>query len=238
MRKKRHPLSISQVSLTSQTSASVYPPQSEADSFYFDQAILDNLSLSSSKREMMLKNNSNGLYYEELEKIRRFKGLNTDYFENVILNDIKQTKNVPEGNKDTVTNFYYSLCVFSARNVLFYKRLFKHEQQFGLEHGDPNKNVYNDPDEHLPRLKELLEGHLKVGPGIQNIRSFYNNKEIIKDQYSTLLHSILRVIFSKVRDYIIERYPNLSWLMGTIKPGTARFNYSNAVSLALLHADK
>ena len=137
-----------------------------------------------------------------------------------------------------MTNFYYALCVFSARNVLFYKRLFKHEQQFGLEHGDPQKNVYNEPDEQLPRLKELLEGHLKVGPGIQNIRGFYNNKDIIKDQYSTLLHSILRVIFSKVRDYIIERYPNLSWLMGTIKPGTARFNYSNAVSLALLHADK
>jgi hypothetical protein len=64
MKKKGHPLSISQVSLNSQTSASVYPPQSETDSYYFDQAILDNLSLSSSQREMMLKNSSNGLYYE------------------------------------------------------------------------------------------------------------------------------------------------------------------------------
>lgn len=83
-----------------------------------------------------------------------------------------------------------------------------------------------------------MQGHLLVGAGIQNIRSFYKNNNIVKDQYSTLLHCLLRVIFSKVRDYIILRHPKLSFLLNTIKPGTARFNYSNAVSIALLHADK
>ncbi len=84
----------------------------------------------------------------------------------------------------------------------------------------------------------MIQGHLKVGAGIQNIRSFYQNNILIKDQYSTLLHSLLRVVFSKVRDYVISRHPKLLWLLNTIKPGTARFNYSNAVSIALLHADK
>jgi hypothetical protein len=49
---------------------------------------------------------------------------------------------------------------------------------------------------------------------------------------------MLRVIFCKVRDYIIQIYPKLSWLLQTIRQGTARFNYSNAVSISLLHADK
>ncbi len=81
-----------------------------------------------------------------------------------------------------------------------------------------------------------MKGHLNVGAGIQNIRAFYENNNLIKDQYSTLLHSLLRVVFSKVRDYVILKHPKLSWLLNTIKPGTARFNYSNAVSIALLHA--
>ena len=89
MRRKRyHHLATSQISENSQMSASVYPPHSEADSYAFDESILDNLSMTSSKRNMMLKSNYNGLYYEELEKIRRFKGLNSDYFENIILRDI------------------------------------------------------------------------------------------------------------------------------------------------------
>lgn len=122
--------------------------------------------------------------------------------------------------------------------MLFYKRLYKHELQFSLVHGDDSKNIYTEPEEKLPRLKELMQGHLKVGAGIQNIRSFYQNNNLIKDQYSTLLHSLLRVVFSKVRDFIIFKHPKLSWLLNTIKPGTARFNYSNAVSISLLHANK
>lgn len=59
---------------------------------------------------------------------------------------------------------------------------------------------------------------------------------MVKDQYATLLHAILRVIFSKIRDYIVGKYPRLNYLLHTTKAGTARFNYSNAVSLVLLHA--
>lgn len=75
-----------------------------------------------------------------------------------------------------------------------------------------------------------------VGAGIQNIRTYYKNQDMVKDQYATLLHAILRVIFSKIRDYIVGKYPRLNYLLHTTKAGTARFNYSNAVSLVLLHA--
>lgn len=145
---------------------------------------------------------------------------------------------IPPSRKSQVIELYRSLCIFSSTNVLFYKRLYKHELQFCLEHGDAKKNVYEQPEEMLPRMKELIQGHLQVGAGIQNIRSFYDNPEIVKDQYSTLLHSLLRVVFSKIRDFIILRHPKLSFLLNTIKPGTSRFNYSNAVSISLLHADK
>ena len=60
----------------------------------------DNVSVTSSKYSMMLKSNHNGTYYEELEKIKKFKGVNLDYFEKVIVNDIKQSKNVAEERKE------------------------------------------------------------------------------------------------------------------------------------------
>jgi len=40
----------------------------------------DRMSVTSSKYSITLKSNQNGGYYEELEKIKKFKGKNKDYF--------------------------------------------------------------------------------------------------------------------------------------------------------------
>jgi hypothetical protein len=44
----------------------------------------------------MLKSNQNGGYYEELAKIKKFKGKNKDYFEHVLVNEIRMSQNIAE----------------------------------------------------------------------------------------------------------------------------------------------
>jgi hypothetical protein len=63
-----------------------------------------------------------------------------------------------------------------------------------------------------------MVAHLKCGFGIEGMRGFYNNKNLSKDTYRSLIQSQLRGVFLIIKTHIFEKYPFLEFVMNKSAP--------------------